>query len=216
MSARTYTSSIARLRAVPEIFTGGDLTVLFGWKSGICSSYLAAWRKAGLIASLGGRADVHLNLLRNPQVSTAAALRRVFPRAIKVGVDILREEGWTTQIPSVIDIALPGGSAHYALTGFSLTTRTEKWFQLVAPGVNLVPQAIDALMPAWALADMIARAQDARVRDAWLLAPDDLDLDAARQDKKLPAALRAFSLDAQCVERAGYVALYDKFTRKSA
>jgi hypothetical protein len=211
MTERVYTSAVSRLAALPEVFTGGDLTVLMGWKSGICSSYLAQWRKAGLIKSLGGRSDVHMNLARNRQVNPELALRRVYPQAIKVGVDVLREAGWTTQIPSAIDVAVPAGSSLYDLPGFTLSTRTTKWFQLVALGTERVQQGIDRLQPAWALADMLARAQDARVRNSWLLDPEDLDLESVRRDKKMGLALQAFGLELGCVEDAGYERLYVAF-----
>jgi hypothetical protein len=77
MTKRIYTSAISRLGTLPEVFTGSNVTVLMGWKSGICSSYLAQWRKAGLIKSLGGRSDVHMNLVRNRQVPRAGPAPRV-------------------------------------------------------------------------------------------------------------------------------------------
>lgn len=213
MSGRIYTSSVERLATLPEIFTGGDLTVLFGWKSAVCSSYLAVWRKAKLIKSLGGRSDVHMNLLRNRQINPEAALRRAFPRAIKVGVDLLREAGWTTQIPSQIDVAIPRTSSLYKLIDFAITMRTEKWFQCTAPGTERVSQGIDRLHPAWALADMIARAEDRRVRHAWLLDPEDIDLQAVRSDKSITPALRAFGLNADSVDDNGYQRLYGTFKK---
>jgi hypothetical protein len=211
MIKRIYTSAVSRLAILPEVFTGGDLTVLLGWKSGICSSYLAQWRKAGLIKSLGGRSDVHMNLVRNRQVNPELALRRVFPNSVKVGVDILREAGWTTQIPTALEVAVPTASSLYDLPGFTLSTRTAKWFQRVAPGTDKVQQGIDRLQPAWALADMLARAQDARVRNAWLLDPEDLDLESVRRDKKISVALQAFGLGMDCVEDAGYERIYAAF-----
>jgi hypothetical protein len=54
-----------------------------------------------------------------------------------------------------------------------------------------VQQGLDRLRPAWALANMLARALDARVRHAWLLDPEDLDLTAVRKDKKIEPALQA-------------------------
>lgn len=211
MNGRIYISSVDRLTALPEIFTGSDLTVLFGWKSVICSNYLAVWRKAGLIKSLGGRADVHMNLLRNRQINPEVALRRVFPRAVKVGVDLLREAGWTTQIPNRIDVAIPRTSSLYHLVDFAITTRTEKWFQCTAPGTEKVSQGIDRLNPAWALADMIARAGDNRVRHAFLLDPEDIDLQAVRSDQSITPALRALGLNADCVDDNGYLRLYGTF-----
>ncbi len=213
MPQRTYTSAIERLAGLPEVFTGGDLTVLFGWKSGIASTYLANWRRAGLVKSLGRRSDVHMNLLRNREVNPELALRRVYPQAIKLGVDVLREAGWTTQIPARAEVAVPASGAPHALDGFEITTRTAKWFARVAPGIERTPQGMDRLRPAWALADMIARAKDARVRGAWLLDPADIELAAVRGDSDTLQALVAFALQAACVDEAGYSKLYDTLRR---
>jgi hypothetical protein len=198
-----YTSAIQRLSALPEVFTGGDLAVLFGWKSGICSSYLAQWRKAGLVQSLGGKSDVHMNLLRHP-ANPENALRRAYPQAIKIGMDILREAGWTTQIPSSIDIVIPSGSTLHQIPGFTLTTRTAAWYEKMRPGIERTTQGADRLHPAWALADMLARVQDSRVRNAWLPDADDLDLAEIKRSKQLTPALQAFELGAQCWRKAGY------------
>lgn len=210
MSEKTYTSAIKRLENLPEIFTGSDLTLLCGWTSPIASTYLANWRRAGLVRSLGGRADVHMNLVRNRHVNAEAALRRVFPLATKVGVDILREAGWTTQIPSLPEVAVPQPGPTYAVEGFVLTGRPDKWFAKVAPGVQPVEDGLMRLKPAWALVDMVARALDRRVRHAWLLAPDDLDLTEALEDEALPAALAAFGVSEHDMTEAQYARLYDR------
>lgn len=206
MTASTpiYTSAIRRLALLPEVFTGGELAVLFGWKSGICSTYLASWRKAGLVQSLGGRSDVHMNLLRNAQASPLLALRRAYPQAVKIGMDVLREAGWTTQIPSVIDIAVPSGSTLHHLPGFALTTRTAKWYASVSSGTEHAAHGIDRLQPAWALADMLARAKDTRVRHAWLPDPEDLDLPRIHACKQLLPALQALGLGMENMQTAGY------------
>jgi len=216
MTERSYTSAIDRLRSVPEIFTGSELTVLFGWKSAIASSYLAHWRRAGLVKSLGGRSDVHMNLTRNPHINPELALRRVFPLATKVGVDRLRAAGWTTQIPTLPEVAIAQTSSHYSVDGFALTLRPEKWFQTVKPGVEKVAAEINQLRPAWALADMISRAQDRRVRQAWLLDPDDLDMHSvlhSNMRSDLTEALSAFKLAPDCLDGSGYAIIYDNFRR---
>lgn len=207
MTERTYTSAIARLRVVPEVFTGSDLTVLFGWKSGIASSYLAQWRKAGLVKSLGGRSDVHMNLVRNPQARPELALRRVFPEAVKVGMDRLRAAGWTTQISARPEVAIASTSTRHAIDGFDLVTRPARWFQMVKPGTDHVADGIDCLRPAWALADMISRAQDKRVHKAWLPDPEDIDLsalDSPNTQHDLQAAVHAFALSPGALTNSGY------------
>jgi hypothetical protein len=213
MAERTYTSAIARLRLLPEIFTGSDLTVLFGWRSTIASSYLAQWRKTGLVKSLGGRSDVHMNLVRNPQATPEMALRRAFPTAVKVGIDRLRAAGWTTQIAARPEVAISANSTRYSVEEFDLVIRSGQWFELVKPATQSVKNGVDSLAPAWALADMIARAQDKRVRKAWLPDPEDLDLHALSSPKTqqdLQNAWRAFGLAPQTFSRSGYAQIYSQ------
>jgi hypothetical protein len=209
MTTRTNASATQRLGNLPEIFSGGDLTVRFGWTSGIASSYLAHWRKAGLVKSLGGRADVHMNLVVNLNANPLAALSRAYPQAVKVGIDILREAGWTTQIPTCIDIALPANYSLHDIEGFSFTKRNAVWFSRVRPGTVFVENGIHQLKAAWALADMLARAQDLRVRGAWLPDPEDMDWHSVRADKHLANALAAFALPRTCLEGSGFEKIYD-------
>lgn len=217
MAERIYTSGLARLRLLPEIFTGSELTVLFGWRSAIASSYLAHWRKAGLVRSLGGRSDVHMNLVRNPQAKPELALRRAFPTAIKVGVDRLRAAGWTTQIPAQPEVAIPSTSSRYSVEGFDLITRPAQWFQTVRPGTDQAADGLDSLRPAWALADMVSRAQDKRVRNAWLPDPEDIDLstlDTPKEQQDLRAAWRAFALGPDDLTRSGYAKIYSQLNAR--
>lgn len=194
MTDRQYTSAQQRLTALPEVFTGSDLTIVFGWKSAVASTYLALWRKAGLVKSLGGRSDVHMNLVQNRQINPEQALRRAYPRAVKVGLDVLRQAAWTTQIPSAVDVALPKGSGLHQIEGFHLQLRSAVWYDCVAPGLLKVTRGIDQLQPAWALADMLARAKDRRVRGSWLLDPEDIDLDLALADPQLARAMTALGV----------------------
>lgn len=210
MGDKSYTSAAKRLESLPEVFTGSDLTVLFGWTSQIASNYLANWRRAGLVKSLGGRSDVHMNLVKNRHVNPELGLRRVFPLATKIGADVLREAGWSTQIPHLPQVAVPQPGPIYTVNGFELTGRPPHWFRRVAPGVEDAPGGIRRLQPAWALIDMIARALDGRVRNAWLLAPDDLDLKAARADADMSLALAAFGVKKGLLTDAGYDQLYDQ------
>jgi hypothetical protein len=216
MSQSTYTSAVQRLAIMPEVFTGGDLGTLFGWKSAIASNYLANWRKSGLIRSLGGRSDVHMNLVRNRQINPDMALRRAYPNAVKVGVDVLREAGWTTQISTTPEVAVPTATALYAVQDFELTTRTDKWFLLAAPGIEKVAQGIHQLKPAWALADMLARAQDSRIKKAWLLDPEDIDLEMARRDKETLQAMQAFKASIDGLSDSGYERIYEDWQTRQA
>jgi len=214
MTGKTYTSAVTRLQGVPEIFTGGDLTMLFGWTSQVASTYLANWKRAGLVKSLGGRSDVHMNLVANRQANPEMALIRAYPMAVKVGADVLREAGWTTQIPSRAEVAVPQPGPIYAVDGFELSGRSQKWFSSVRPGMVIASGSLARLRPAWALADMVARALDGRVRKAWLLAPDDLDLAAAGLDPERAAASQAFGLNEGALSAAGYGQIHDRWAQR--
>lgn len=213
-----YISATERLLQLPDVFTGSDIAVLFGWKSTICSSYLLNWKKAGLIKSLGGRSDVHMNLVKNRQVNPELALKRAFPHAVKLGCDVLRETGWTTQIPSSIEIAVPVTNTLYDIKGFSLSTRTDKWFQRVYgteqgfnSGVSRSQDGVDRLNPAWALDEMISRVLDRRVKNAWLLDPEDIVLESVRSDKSCDKPLLAFDMDPDNLSDEGYENIYTEF-----
>ena len=213
--AVTYTSSFDRLLALPEVFTGRELTILFGWKSAMASNYLVNWKRAGLVQALGGRSDVYMNRVRNQQVNPEIAMRRAFPGAIKVGVDILRSAGWTTQIPAAAEVAVGSQTTLYAVNDFVLTTRSPAWFLGVTPGIERASGGLDRLAPEWALADMIARAQDKRVRKAWLLDPEDLSLSSVLETKGLPKALASFGLPPDCLRGEGYAQIYQRFNTPS-
>lgn len=207
--ATTYVSSVQRLRELPAVFSGRDLTVRFQWSAATASQYLANWRKANLVRALGGHSDVFMNLIVAPQPDLEQALLRALPEAVRIGVDVLREAGWTTQIQRMPDIAVLSGSPRYKLADFTLQTRTPAWFARVRPGLVEAGQGVARLSPAWALADMIDRYLDKRVKGAWLLAPDDLDLDDAAGAEGAEVAFKAFGLDAVFLTTAGYARAYD-------
>ena len=152
-------SAIDRLRALPEIFRGGEVTVLFQWTSKKASHYLYLWKQRGLIEPLGGHSDVFVNLLANPRPDWSRALQMAMPSAVVVGVEALRRAGWITQIPGMMDVAVEAGSRVFATNRFSVTTRTKSWFRTTATACEgdrtLAPPT---LRPAWALADLFRQA----------------------------------------------------------
>jgi len=204
-----YTSSLQRLRELPATFSGRDLTVKFQWSSATASQYLANWRRAQLVRALGGHSDVYMNLVVAPQADLEQALRRALPEAVRIGADVIRQAGWTTQILQLPDIAVLSSSPRYKLIDFSLQTRSPKWFELVRPGLTHPHGGIRRLAPAWALADMLDRFLDRRVKGAWLVAPDDLEFDEIAEDLDAPAALAAFGLAPDSFTPAAYARIHD-------
>ena len=192
---KNYVSAINRLAGLPDVFTGSDLTLLCGWSKQVASTYLASWRRAGLIKSLGGRADVHMNLVVERVPALEKAFVRAYPLSCKIGADILRNAGWTTQIVSRVEVAIPSDVPVHGIEDLDLALRPVGWFHRLRPGMDINPGALTRLRPAWALAEMIFRAQDRRVRDAWLLAPDDLELEEAFGDPEMPRAAAALGVE---------------------
>ena len=217
VQSRTYTSANDRLTQLPAIFTGSDLTIRFGWTSAYASQYIQQWRKRGLVQSLGGLSDVHFNLLQCRAPNLEAGLRRAIPQAVKGGVDVLREAGWTTQVIRHLEALVPSNGPIYALNEVTLQLRKPQWFVLTEIGTIAVEpeEGIRRLQPSWALADMIHRSCDRRVKDAWLLDPDDIDLEAARADKSMEKPLSHFKLSSSLVSDDGYAALYDDWRERA-
>lgn len=208
--SKVYVSARERLESLPEVFTGGELALISGWSSGIASSYLANWRRAGLIRSVSSRSDVHMNLVRNRDVNPETAVSRAFPLAVKVGVDVLRAAGLTTQIQSFSEIAVPAGINLVAIAGFEMSSRSAHWFNQVE--TEEAADGLPRLLPEWAFVDMLHRSLDKRVKGAFLLAPDDIDLDAIATLPRIDAAMTAMGLPIDCLEYSVYEGAYEDFS----
>lgn len=188
-------SVLDRLRALPSVFRGADLTVRFGWTSKNASQYLYLWGRRGLVSGLGGHSDVFFNLLTHPEPDLPAAVRMVMPTATIVGTEALRQAGWSTQIDQRPDLAVSNDQAQFTLSAFNVTPRSPKWFDTtragMAPAEGL---GLSVLRPAWALADLLRK----RDWEDFGLMPDDIDwsevTDQDHQD--WDHARLAFRLDA--------------------
>lgn len=174
METTKQVSAIERLRSLPEIFRGGDLTVRFQWPSRRASHYLYLWKNRGLVEPLGGHSDVFANLLRNPHPDWEKALQMAMPSAVIVGVEALRRAGWTTQVPSRPEVAVDATGPVFSTERFVIKSRSPSWFETVHDGLvgdrRLGPPV---LSPAWALADLL---RDHEWGDFGLW-PDDIEWD---------------------------------------
>jgi hypothetical protein len=131
-----------------------------------------------LVSALGGHSDVFANRLRAPDPDWGQALRLAMPSVIVIGIEALRQAGWTTQIPARPDVAVDASAPVYTVEPFTVSTRPTQWFENVLksglqprPGLSGLP----VLRPAWALADLLATAG----WGACGLAPDDIDWEEA-------------------------------------
>lgn len=186
-------SSIERLRSLPELFRGADLTTRFRWSSKTASQYLYRWKLRGLVEALGGHSDLYANLLVSRHPNWERALVAAMPSALLIGIEALRQAGWTTQIPQRPTVAVDTSQPVYTTPRFDLAPRAPQWFERVRPGIKgSAREGLPRLSPAWALADLLNTA-------AWGacgLWPDDIDLaGATREDQaQWQAARSSFQL----------------------
>ena len=186
------------LRCLPSIFRGANLTVSFQWNSKKASNYLYRWQVMGLVQAFGGHSDVFAKLVPNPhcagtviQPNWLQALQMAMPGCVVIGVEALREAGWTTQIQHRPSVAVnPAAHKVFSTEHFEVETRNAAWFKKVATGIRR--KGFGVLAPAWALADMLHS-------QGWGhcgLSPDDIDLSFATDQDEAQwfLACQAFGL----------------------
>lgn len=191
-ASRTQVSAFERLRDLPALFRGGDLTRRFGWTSKTASQYLYLWKRRGLVQGLGGHSDVYANLLAGRDPDWEGAVVIAMPSAVLIGIEALRRAGWTTQLVQRPTIAVKSGCPMFQTEHFDAVNRDPHWFDQVAPGIEGSPDAgLRTLRPAWALADLLHHA-------GWEhggLSPDDIEWSqAAGAERDWRAARKAFGL----------------------
>lgn len=178
MSLKKTTSSLERLRRLPEVFTHRTAAAMFGWETDMASQYIRRWKQAGFVSSLGERAGVHFNLLRNPDAAAEHLLPAVtllFPGAVFVGASAIHMAGATTQIPARPQVAIPWRPTYPKVEGVDLSTRSIRWFRAVHRDLLR-----DAELPR--LPVELALADDWQSGD-WRPAPDDIDWDEIDAEK---------------------------------
>lgn len=191
-TSRTQISAFERLRDLPELFRGGDLTRRFGWTSKTASQYLYLWKRRGLVQGLGGHSDVYANLLAGRHPDWEGAVVIAMPSAVLIGIEALRRAGWTTQVVQHPTVAVKFGHPLFKTDHFDVVTRDPRWFDQIAPGIEGSPdEGLRNLRPAWALADLLRHG-------GWEhsgLSPDDIEWSqAASAERDWRAARKAFGL----------------------
>lgn len=191
-ASRTQVSAFERLRDLPALFRGGDLTRRFGWTSKTASQYLYLWKRRGLVQGLGGHSDVYANLLASRHPDWEGAVVMAMPSAVLVGIEALRRAGWTTQLAQRPTVALKSDHPVFKTEHFDLVTRDPHWFDQVAPGIEgSADEGLRTLRPAWALADLLHHTGWGHTG----LSPDDIEWSqAASAERDWRAAREAFGL----------------------
>lgn len=194
MSEKKQVSALERLRGLPDVFRGSDLTVRFGWTSKTASQSLYQWKQRDLIGALGGHSDVFVNLVASPHPQWEKAMRLSMPTAVIVGLEALRQGGWSTQVPHRPNVAVSRDQSVFTVNPFEVESRAPAWFQTAAAGIaKRSASALPILKPAWALADLLRQY-------AWGdfgLWPDDIEWSeiSSQDETDWSKACRAFGLE---------------------
>jgi len=194
MNKKKQVSAFERLGSLPDVFRGADLTVRFGWTSKTASQSLYQWKQRNLIGALGGHSDVFVNRLVSPHPQWEKAMRLAMPTAVIVGLEALRQAGWSTQVPHRPSVAVSKAQSVFTVNPYTVEPRAPGWFQTVADGTVTKPVGgLPILKPAWALADLLRQ-------HAWGdfgLWPDDIEWsEVSTPDKNdWSKACRAFGLE---------------------
>lgn len=182
-------SAYKRLMDLPEAFTTKTLAANLGGDTKLASVYLFRWRKEGLISSIGPRAGLHFNLVRNPNAAQdlrMEAIAFLFPGAMISGVSAVHAAGWTTQIPRSLEIAVPMRRSFPEIDDCAISSRPRSWFRLAKQNVSR-HGPVPTLDPAFALADLCHSGE-------WRPDADDIEWDLV-DAPALTAAFEAFDLD---------------------
>ena len=181
-------SAIERLRALPPVFRGSDLSLRFGWSTHEAGEYLRRWKGRDLVKPTGPRAGVYFNLIAEtsaPETHLGEAIAMLFPSALVVGASVLHAAGWITQIPRQLDVAVLRRRTFPALKGVVLHPRSIFWYRLVHSRLERAEgQVVPRLDPAFALADAL------KYRDGWVPEPDDVEFTEAEDAERFLRACK--------------------------
>jgi hypothetical protein len=175
--SKTRVSALDRLKELPEVFTLNTVASVLECTTGMASTYIGRWREQGLTQSLGPRAGVHFNLLRNPSAADdmkMEAIGLLFPGALVGGVSAIHAAGWTTQFPRQVEIMIPQRRSFPAVDETEITGRPLKWIKEARKWISQ-PGPVPYLNPAFALADCLEQ-------KIWVPDPDDIEWDEVNVD----------------------------------
>ena len=178
---RTYVPGVQRLMALPEII---DLRMLErqGLTRGTARLQASLWARAGMLKPAGPRTGIYYNLVRDNRGASAhlgALLVRQYATPVVIGASALNHHGWTTQMPRVLEVAVPVTRRRRRLLqidGAIVVPRPLSWYRMIADHLSDGPYGLRVLEPQYALADAY------RHKDVWVPDPDDIDLSDALEE----------------------------------
>ena len=185
-------SAVERLRALPPVFRGSDLSLRFGWSTHEAGEYLRRWKRRELVKPAGPRAGVYFNLISEasaPETHLEEAVVMLFPSAVVVGASVLHEAGWITQIPRQLDVAVLRRRTFPAIKGVVPHPRNIFWYRLVHSRLERTEgRDVPRLDPPFALADAL------KCRDGWVPEPDDVEFPEAKDAQRFLRACKTLRM----------------------
>ncbi len=191
---KTYVPGVQRLMALPAII---DLRMLErqGLTRGSARLQASMWARAGMLKPAGPRSGIYYNLVRDNRGAAAhlgELLIREYATPIVVGASAIHHFGWTTQMPRVLEVAVPVTRRRrrfMKIDGAIVVPRPLSWYQKIAGHVSDGPYGLKVLAPQYALADAY------RHKDVWVPDPDDIDLSDADENQVAELAKAFAELD---------------------
>jgi hypothetical protein len=188
-----YRSAKEILDKLPQMFSTKDAMMLSGIDVSQIRVYLSRWANNDLIIPLGGKTGIYFKDQEAKSNYFHVALQRLYPGLVVIGANVLHDNGLTTQIPHILNIAIPTRRKHTKIDAVAVYMRGKKWYRLIAAEHYITNENdLPTLIPEFALADML------KFRDGWVPDPDDIefeDMDKGVFDKacdqlKLPARIK--------------------------
>jgi len=166
--------SIDYIRSLPAVFSISEAALVLKKSLAWTRLSIHRWAGYGLIYPAGPRAGLFFNLVVDPDWKShlSEAIRRIFPSAVVIGASVLHAEGWTTQIPQKIHIAILSRPSFPRLNDAIVVLRPRTWYSEHVPFQETL-YGLPSLKPSQALDDLKKNASRDKL---WCPAPDDLYL----------------------------------------
>jgi len=174
---RKYRRSIDLIAKLPPLFSTRDVYMIAGVEPKSTKTYLNRWVKDGYLLPFGGRTGLYFKGAEAKEKYYLLAIQKTYPGAVLADVNVLHDEGLTTQIPRVYNIVIPKRRKYPKIDDVVIHQRGKKWYDLVLNRSYLVHQKqMPTLIPEFALADML------KYKDGWVPDPDDIEVDELDYD----------------------------------
>lgn len=178
-----------RLEFLPAIFDLKLFSLTTGLGENSAKVMLSRWAKRGYVQGAGPKTGIYFKKrhqqMSDDELALAAALH-FYPESILCGASVLHRNGWTTQIPQSLHLAIEKRPSVVKIDDVQFFMRDHDWFVHMhkqgafeplpkLPAISIAEQPypyakLRILKPQWALWDM------RQSKDGWLPDDDDLDL----------------------------------------